>query len=73
MTAAQLQQHWDLQLVRGCMVCQHGTGPEGHRLCAHPEVAGRAGAPVPVHVARANHGACGPEARHMYFAGLYAA
>lgn len=73
MTAAELHKTWDLALVRGCMVCTHGTGPEGQRLCSHPEVAGRGAQPVPVHVARSNHGTCGPEARHMWFQGLYAA
>ena len=72
MTAAQLQELWDRAAVRGCMVCTHGCGPEGQRRCSHPEVAGRSGQAVPVHVARSNDGACGPEARHMYFQGLYA-
>ena len=61
--------HWDQQLYRACALCTHGTGPETERACTHPAVAGRL-ALVPVAGARANTGACGPEAHHMSYPGF---
>ena len=69
MSAVPAPSHWDKAVYRACEICDHGRGPEGARLCACPEVAG-SGAPVPVGPARANGGACGPEAYHQQFPGL---
>lgn len=63
----------------GCAVCTHGQDDTGRPCRGHPSRAashcacpavtgGRA--PVPVPQARANHGACGPEAAHQAFPGL---
>lgn len=71
MNAAALLTQWDRAAVRGCMLCDHGHGPESERQCTHPDVAPRGQTAVPVTAARSNNGGCGPEARHMYFAGLY--
>lgn len=59
---------WAPVIPYGCpRVCEHGkTG-----ACTHPEVAGRLpGATVPFDDARAQGGACGPDAEHMTFPGL---
>lgn len=61
---------------RACAICVHGRNAEGGKreidqsadLCACPEVAGRK--TVPIHLARSNGGACGPEAHHLSFPGL---
>jgi hypothetical protein len=60
---------------RACALCTHGTGPLYLRHCTAPAVAatGPVPAPVPVHLARANSGRCGPEAQHLSFPGLLAA
>jgi len=63
---------WDRQLIKGCLICDHGTGPDTARMCRSPNVATVRRPLVPVHEARANSGQCGPEARHQDFPGLYA-
>lgn len=72
---------------RACALCTHGRQPKTHpdwpqpcteadRLCVCPEVTGRRHPDelraVPVHLARARTGPCGPEANHLAFAGLRA-
>lgn len=62
-----------------CAVCTHGIDAEGRSTrghtsraathCACQAVAGQQRV-VPVTLARSNHGACGPEARHQAFPGL---
>ena len=54
-------------LPLGCdRVCHYGTTG----ACRAPEVR-RSGPPTPFDVARAPGGACGPEAKHMFFPGLH--
>lgn len=43
--------------LRGCEVCDHGTGPDHQCLYSHR--------PVPAAVARSAEGHCGPDARHQ--------
>lgn len=54
---------WLTPVLRGCDLCLFGTGEAGERRCEHPHVT--AGAPVPVARARAEGGACGPEALYL--------
>lgn len=53
--------------LRGCMLCQHGHGPEHARRCSHPHAPD-----APVEQVRRAGGACGPEAELLDFAGLRA-
>jgi len=66
------------QSYRACALCTHGKPKPGQgsgdEVCTCPAVTGRDQADwpigVPVREARANHGACGPEAHHLAFTGL---
>ena len=55
--------------LRGCALCIHGTGLPTQRRCTQPTVAPHS--PISVVHARSNDGACGPEAVHLNFSGLY--
>ncbi len=70
---------WSEHVYRACKVCVHGRDAEGRPVrgsdrtvtqCASPEAAGR-GRLIPVIQARANGGACGPEAHLQDFPGLH--
>lgn len=74
--------HWreaDRRPLRGCCICNHGLASDGVTpsrrdkggavWCQHPAVAGQRGR-IPIADARANHGPCGPEARHQNYPGL---
>lgn len=64
--APQLHSHLAPVLpLRGCVLCQHGTGPAEHRWCTHPQAPHQ-----PVDQVRAPGGACGPEAKLLHFPGL---
>lgn len=54
---------------RACAICTHGVDVDGQRHCRAAAVAGPARS-LPVPLARANHGPCGPEAHHLVFPGL---
>lgn len=69
---------WDQAVYRGCSVCVHGRTAAGEptrparataATCSCPAVTGGR-RPVPVAMARANTGPCGPEATHQHFPGL---
>ena len=67
---------------RACALCTHGRAPQdaaphpeaSDRVCVCPHVTGVRNTDwpmgVPVSLARANTGPCGPEAAHLHFAGL---
>jgi len=70
---------WSTALsYRACMLCSHGkpkpSQGSGDEVCTCPAVTGRTQADwpmgVPVREARANYGACGPEAYHLVYPGL---
>ena len=75
-TPIQLQapQAWHAQAIspyRACDLCTHGStsAATGLRMCGHPSAVTR-GTPVPVDLARARCGACGPEALHLHLPGM---
>jgi len=69
----QAPDHWHAQAIepyRACVLCHsRRTAPDGIRTCTHTSVAW-AGQVVLVERARAQHGACGPEAIYLNFPGL---
>jgi hypothetical protein len=49
---------------RACELCSHSTARAGRLLCDSP-AARLSGQPEALDVARAAHGSCGPNARHL--------
>lgn len=57
--------------IKACLVCQHSIVAHGELRCTYMKVVSKMYATVVCTVARAEHGACGPDARYLNFPGLY--
>ena len=59
----------ETQPYRACQLCTHGLTVNEQRYCRCKAAVAPASA-VPVHLVRALHGACGPEAHFMAYPGF---
>ena len=59
----------ETQPYRACYLCTHGLTVNDQRYCRCKAAVAPAVA-APVHLVRASHGACGPEAHFMAYPGF---
>lgn len=59
----------ETQSYRACYLCTHGLTVNEQRYCRCRAAVAPASA-TPVHLVRASHGACGPEAHFMAYPGF---